>query len=1407
MPQDNTAKQLIINQLTKEQYNELVNNSQLSSSELYVITDDNHYTENEIVTLLATKQDLLTVGENIIIDDNNVISLDLTNVYLKEEIDNLLNDKANSVEAGYSLTYEEDILTLKNKLGEELSSVKIRSFVRTDDITVSFNDQDKIQSIGEITKKGTPKFTWIGTQEEYEQDILNGVIDEYTECLITDSEAEGVTPVVQFEAPTKLSDLANDMDFTTNAVVQEIKSDLLEEINKPFDESNLVHKNGTEVIDGFKIFSNEITLQNADTKGRIVHKNTLSNTPSITDGYIEFGENTLKYGKESEEGLMYHTSNDIFHSGNLVAGNNITIVEEDGVYKINGQAGGGTGGEDIVVGTTVYVDEETIVKNDEEVITAVGVKSKNDTILYDWVGTLEEYNASVADGTIQSNWICWITDDDNTSNNTTANKQTYGSDVALLDIIVTNQALEGVDKIGKELQGSLVLKSEYPDAYKKLLNQKNKATIVTETINNVEVTYYQCTNGWKVMSIDNKSMYDELFESTGSANFFVLDETSENFYLPKTNNILQPNVNISELGRYNEAGLPNIKTTNTVYTGSTNQFEVYSNNGGCITSQSLGGVTTGGNTGADNAIGINLDASLSNPIYGNSDTVQPQSTNVFIYYKVGNTLQESATIDMEAQILELQNKLTFNMFDTKTSDHILEGEEAIGWALQGSYVYKNSLVERVGYTDFYNKCIEEKNNATPTEVTLGENTITMYINANGHQFYDIANKEAIDTWYNTYGIAWFYGIDEENECIWLPRNKYFALEGVAPVVGNGMTLGLTDGTSLCGLKNATEKGGLVGRTDVYGSSVGSTGTSSSAVFANNTVGITTDPTKSGIEAHLTPDETKYLYICVGNTSAVKSLSNVTDITTTENDTIPLLYSTYQSHKVSSAGWLKADNKSQPSTLYPSVYNYLEGLLQSNPNSIPVVEIGNMIEGEDYTKHFKVNLTNQTFTLPIRTSERVLIAKKEATNEDKTWYNLYSDGWCEQGGTVLNVTPNAWVNIKFLLPLINTNYNLIGSGVETSGQAYADFMFNCKDLTTTGFTAGTRYWSNGASHTDRGYNWRVDHYTQIPTLEEYTEPLYLYFKVGNAVQNLEVIDMLHQADLNTPFFLGMSKYFENTPNNLSWLKSEGQWNSKDVYVSYYEWLEKQYNEGNENVKLHTEEYDDYNFVVNQEECTFRLPLLNGSENQINGNERIDGTWGKAFTLPYNALVFFEAHSNDMNADALIYVTFPNGLRKFWRAHDNGYTFGPTTILPRGTIVEASGGTSYTSVSYIKAQGNGSLYYYVGETVQNANLINAGKFVEKFNSSPHIVETYQNGTSGYRIWSDKYCEQWGFVQMTSANTDWTLLKEMKDLNYNISAVNGNNKTCVCRAQSTTSVHIDFSYGSSDQYGWWKVSGYIK
>ena len=67
---------------------------------------------------------------------------------------------------------------------------------------------------------------------------------------------------------------------------------------------------------------------------------------------------------------------------------------------------------DIGGGDGVIPDDVTIVKNDDKSLTTIGVKTKSDTVMYDWIGTLAEWEAGRSSGDIPDNWICWITDDE-----------------------------------------------------------------------------------------------------------------------------------------------------------------------------------------------------------------------------------------------------------------------------------------------------------------------------------------------------------------------------------------------------------------------------------------------------------------------------------------------------------------------------------------------------------------------------------------------------------------------------------------------------------------------------------------------------------------------------------------------------------------------------------------------------------------------------------------------------------------------------------------------------------------------------------------------------------------------------------------------------------------------------------
>ena len=87
----------------------------------------------------------------------------------------------------------------------------------------------------------------------------------------------------------------------------------------------------------------------------------------------------------------------------------------------------------------------------------------------------------------------------------------------------------------------------------------------------------------------------------------------------------------------------------------------------------------------------------------------------------------------------------------------------------------------------------------------------------------------------------------------------------------------------------------------------------------------------------------------------------------------------------------------------------------------------------------------------------------------------------------------------------------------------------------------------------------------------------------------------------------------------------------------------------------------------------------------------------------------------------------------------------------------------------------LYFYVGAFTKSADAQTAGLKAELLNGkadvttpsiqAPYIKNTYVNGTSGYRIWSDGYCEQWGHIGPTSSRTTITFPKKFADTNYNI------------------------------------------
>ena len=325
----------------------------------------------------------------------------------------------------------------------------------------------------------------------------------------------------------------------------------------------------------------------------------------------------------------------------------------------------------------------------------------------------------------------------------------------------------------------------------------------------------------------------------------------------------------------------------------------------------------------------------------------------------------------------------FNMFDLVVKDHVLSFEESKGFAQLGTYVYKDAVPgSRYGYPDFYSECVSEKTAGTPTQTTLGDSTITTYNNANGHIFYDIADKSVVDAFYESLGVAWFYGVDTTNERIFLPRGKnYLAFtQNNIPVVGNGLSLGLMDGKgNNAGLAQIYSGGNLTEPiSDAYGVEAGTDPGATIAFSPNVAYGVTDDAEKSGLVANtedlFSNNPEAYIYMVVGNTEVESAATDITDITTTENDTIPLFAPWFFDFEPNSTAWLIAGGQKNNGGLYASTYATLVQELTNPKYNLKVIDVDDMESGLDYSLYWKVDQTNQTFTAPTRVSYAALSGK-------------------------------------------------------------------------------------------------------------------------------------------------------------------------------------------------------------------------------------------------------------------------------------------------------------------------------------------------------------------------------------------------------------------------------------------------
>ncbi|MGM9544496.1 MAG: hypothetical protein ACI3T9_05880 [Romboutsia timonensis] len=241
--------------------------------------------------------------------------------------------------------------------------------------------------------------------------------------------------------------------------------------------------------------------------------------------------------------------------------------------------------------------------------------------------------------------------------------------------------------------------------------------------------------------------------------------------------------------------------------------------------------------------------------------------------------------------------------------------------------------------------------------------------------------------------------------------------------------------------------------------------------------------------------------------------------------------------------------------------------------------------------------------------------------------------------------------------------------------------------------------------------------------------FIQIATGSETEN----NIINDIELNNPYSFGDSKYSPIELNNISWLASNGQWNAKATYPDYYDWILTNVNNGVDGFKLSTaEDITDYDWVINTSDETFRLPLSNNQRFVI--ETHTDGAngyriWSDGYCEQWGIITFNDTRSIISNVSLLKsfkdtnYIITSNvrtnlttelavlSTTEYRNKTKNSFTLQCATYNNANWCTsmdwKASG---YLADGEYTSQ-NLNLYYYVGETVQNANLIDAGRIGEQ------------------------------------------------------------------------------------------------
>lgn len=186
---------------------------------------------------------------------------------------------------------------------------------------------------------------------------------------------------------------------------------------------------------------------------------------------------------------------------------------------------------------------------------------------------------------------------------------------------------------------------------------------------------------------------------------FVYDSVNNTVRLPKITGIIEGTTDVNALSDLVEAGLPNItgelspsKSNND--NTSTHWTLGYGSGAFSINSGTVKREPSVVNANKTDVIGATFDASRSSSIYGNSNTVQPQTIKAFYYIVIATTTKTEIEVDIDDIATDLNGKADIDL-NNCTKPHITDtyvnGTSwyrvySDGWCEQGGLLSTGDLI-------------------------------------------------------------------------------------------------------------------------------------------------------------------------------------------------------------------------------------------------------------------------------------------------------------------------------------------------------------------------------------------------------------------------------------------------------------------------------------------------------------------------------------------------------------------------------------------------------------------------------------------------------------------------------------------------------------------------------------------